>query len=137
MALFFDQTWFTEQLKRVGRTPNDLAQAMGIELIDLAAVWKDQRELSPAEVRAMAAVLRQPVAEVASRAGISTPVPDAPPGGSSEGDGSGGGNADLSAILARLDELSARLDRLERAVADVKALALDMRAGAGTPTERT
>lgn len=127
MALFFDQTWFTQRLKDVGRTPNELAEAMGLPLTELAAVWKDQRELSAGEVRAMAAVLEAPVAEVASRAGISTPVPAEP---------AEGGNA---AIHARLDDIVTRLERLERAVADVKALALDLRTapgdGAGDATE--
>lgn len=128
MALFFDQTWFNRRLEAVGRTPGDLAEAMGIPLIDLAAVWKDQRELSPAEVRAMARLLQQPVAEVAARAGISTPVPADEAGT--------GAMPDSNAVLHRLDDIVARLDRLERAVADVKALARDLQVGSRGGNER-
>ena len=134
MALFFDQTWFAERLKDVGRTPNDLAEAMGIALIDLAAVWKDQRELSPAEVRAMAQVLRQPVAEVASRAGIATPVPGEAVEAAVE---AAAGMPDLAAVMARLDDIAARLERLERAVNKVTAMAGDLPADTPDTTEGT
>lgn len=128
MALFFDQAWFKQKLEEAGRTPQDLADAMGIPLIDLAAVWKDQRELSASEVRAMARVLGQPVAEVASRAGISTPVPEeAGPGDGEAGAEDAARDAALGRILSRLDDMDTRLSRLERAVADVKALVLDLR----------
>jgi len=122
MALFFDQKWFTDRLNDMGRTPNDLAEAMAIPLIELAAVWKDQRELSVDEVRAMAQFLKAPIEEVASRAGVSTPIPSDPGEGSAEG-------GDLAAVLERLDEMTHRLDRLERAVGDIKALLLDHRLG--------
>lgn len=125
MALFFDQRWFTDRLNELGKTPNGLAEAMGIELIDLAAVWKDQRELSVAEVRAMAAYLDAPVADVASRAGISTPIPeDACDAPAAAGEASG-------ALLVRLDDMDARLARLERIVGDVHALLMEQRLAAG------
>lgn len=120
MALFFDQKWFTDRLNDMGRTPNDLADAIGMPLIELAAVWKDQRELSVDEVRGMAAFLKAPVEEVASRAGVSTPIP-------SEPGETGAGGSDLAPVLERLDEMAHRLDRLERAVGDIKALLLDTR----------
>jgi len=121
MALFFDQAWFTNRLNELGKTPNDLAEAMNLPLIDLAAVWKDQRELSVDEVRAMAAFLDTPVEDVASHAGISTPVPRA------TSDVPAPEGADLGPVLDRLDEMAHRLDRLERMVGDIKALLLDQR----------
>ncbi len=120
MALFFDQKWFTDRLNDMGRTPNDLAEAMAIPLIELAAVWKDQRELSVDEVRAMAQFLKFPVEEVASRAGVSTPIPSEP-GQAPDGE------RDLGAVLERLNEMTHRLDRMERVVGDIKALLLDHR----------
>ncbi|MGD1933868.1 MAG: hypothetical protein ACFB0Z_05045 [Candidatus Phaeomarinobacter sp.] len=120
MALFFDQKWFTDRLNDMGRTPNDLAEAIDLPLIELAAVWKDQRELSVEEVRAMAQFLKAPVEEVASRAGVSTPIPR-------EAAADSGAGADLASVLERLDEMAHRLDRLERAVGDIKALLLDER----------
>ena len=120
MALFFDQKWFTDRLNDMGRTPNDLAEAMAIPLIELAAVWKDQRELSVDEVRAMAKFLKSPVEEVASRAGVSTPIP-------SESGDAPDGESNLGTVLERLDEMTHRLDRMERAVGDIKALLLDHR----------
>lgn len=121
MALFFDQKWFTERLNDLGRTPNELAEAMNLPLMDLAAVWKDQRELSVEDVRAMAEFLRAPVEEVASHAGISTPIPSVPLAPSDEH----GDAADLTQVVTRLDEMSHRLDRLERSISDIKALLLD------------
>jgi len=125
VALFFDQQWFTRRLEEVGRTPNDLARAMDIPLIDLAAVWKDQRELSADEVRAMAAVLDAPVADVAAHAGIATPIPTpAPDSGMADMD-----TQTMVAVVTRLDAIARRLDALERAVGDIKSLI--MTAGPG------
>jgi hypothetical protein len=121
MALFFDQKWFTDRLNALGKTPNGLAEAMGIPLIDLAAVWKDQRELSVEEVRAMAEFLDAPVQDVASHAGISTPIPV---------DEGADGTHDAeqpNAVLARLDRMDARLERLERMMGDVHALLMEER----------
>jgi hypothetical protein len=72
-------------------------------------MWKDQRELSAADVRALAKLLQIAAPEIATRAGVSTPVP-AP---------------ESDAALAKLNE---RLDRLERTLAEIKALVLDLRA---------
>ena len=121
MALFFDQRWFTDRLNALGKTPNGLAEAMGIPLIDLAAVWKDQRELSVEEVRAMAEFLDAPEQDVASHAGISTPIPV------DEGADGTPDTEQPNAVLARLDRMDARLERLERMVGDVHALLMEER----------
>lgn len=121
MALFFDQKWFTDRLNALGKTPNGLAEAMGMPLIDLAAVWKDQRELSVEEVRAMAGFLEAPMQDVASHAGISTPIPV---------DENADGDSDkeqTNALLGRLDRMDARLERLERMMGDIHALLMEQR----------
>ncbi len=70
-------------------------------------MWKDQRELSADNVRVLAALLSVPPAEIADRAGISTPVPkDAP--------------ADGAALRA----LGERLARVEAALAEIRSLVL-------------
>jgi len=76
MALFFDAEWFDAQLAERGLSRAVLAAAAGLTPDDLALVFKDQRELSAAEVAAFAELLGVTPAEVADRAGISTPTPD-------------------------------------------------------------
>jgi transcriptional regulator with XRE-family HTH domain len=109
MALFFDSQWFDARLSAAGLQRADLAAALGLDAAQIAEVWKDQRELSAGDVRIMAALLAAPPAEIASRAGVSTPVPkDAAPDG--------------------MAELGDRLARVERALAEIKTLILEMRA---------
>ena len=79
MALFFDQLWFDTRLAERGLTRGVLAAVTGISEADLALVWKDQRELSAAEVAALAELLGVSGAELADRAGVSTPTPGADP----------------------------------------------------------
>lgn len=79
MALFFDQCWFDARLRERGLEKAVLAAVSGLSEADLALVWKDQRELSAAEVAVFAELLGVTGAEVAHRAGISTPVPGADP----------------------------------------------------------
>jgi len=111
MALFFDSDWFNARLAGRGLSQRDAARVLGLDDGQIADVWKDQRELSVHDVRLLAELLGAPPAEVASRAGVSTPVPaDAP--------------ADTSAALA---ELSERLSRIERALLELKALLLERR----------
>ena len=105
MALFFDSQWFDARLAGAGLKRGDVAAALGLNAEQIAEVWKDQRELSANDVRLLSALLSVPAAEIASRAGISTPVPkDAPSG-------------DLA-------EISARLARVEHALAELKTLVL-------------
>lgn len=75
MALFFDAEWFDARLAERGLTRAVLAAASGLGEADLALVFKDQRELSARDVAVFAELLGAPAAEVASRAGVSTPVP--------------------------------------------------------------
>ncbi|MDO8296909.1 MAG: DNA-binding protein [Caulobacter sp.] len=101
MALFFDQSWFDARLAGRGLTRGVLAAVAGMSEADLALVWKDQRELSAGEVAAFAELLGVSGAEVARRAGISTPVPGADP-------------------LARIAALERRVAALEAEIARLK-----------------
>jgi transcriptional regulator with XRE-family HTH domain len=75
MALFFDGEWFDGKLAERGLSRAVLASVSGMSEADLALVFKDQRELSAAEVAAFAELLGVTPAEVAHNAGVSTPVP--------------------------------------------------------------
>ncbi|HXQ45846.1 MAG TPA: DNA-binding protein [Caulobacteraceae bacterium] len=77
MALFFDADWFQAKLAERGLEPAALAAGAGMSAADLALAFKDQRELSAAEVRAFAELLGVSPREIAEHAGISTPVPGA------------------------------------------------------------
>lgn len=102
MALFFDQDWFSARLAERGLTRAVLAAVAGMSEADLALVWKDQRELSAGDVAAFAELLGVPAAEVAHRAGISTPVPGGDP------------LARIAALERRVAALEAELARLKR-----------------------
>ena len=75
MALFFDSQWFDARLAALGLARVDLGRALGLGEEQLAEVFKDQRELSAGNVRLIAALLGVDAKEIASRAGVSTPVP--------------------------------------------------------------
>lgn len=77
MALFFDTVWFDARLKAVHLSRADLAAALGLSPEQVAEIWKDQRELSARDVALLAGLLGVSPADVAHRAGISTPVPPA------------------------------------------------------------
>jgi len=108
MALFFDSEWFDARLAALGLQRADIATALGLNLEQISEVWKDQRELSASHVRTLSAMLAAPAAEIANRAGVSTPVP----------------KDVASGELYRIDE---RLERVERALAEIKALVLELR----------
>jgi len=103
MALFFDAAWFDARLGERGLSRSILAAAAGMSEADLALVYKDQREVSAREVEVFAELLGVPVAEVARQAGISTPVPG--------------------------QSVEARLARLEREVAELRAEVVKLRSG--------
>ncbi len=109
MALFFDSAWFDARLKAAGLARADAAAALGLNAEQIADLWKDQREVSAGDVRILAALLAASPAEVASRAGVSTPVPQDVP-------------ADAPG------EFAERLARVEHALAEIKALLLELRA---------
>lgn len=79
MALFFDSSWFDARLSERGLTRGVLAAASGMSEAEVVLVWKDQRELSVREVGVFAEMLGVTGAEVAHRAGVSTPTPGADP----------------------------------------------------------
>ncbi|MEJ0026961.1 MAG: hypothetical protein WDN01_13120 [Rhizomicrobium sp.] len=105
MALFFDSAWFDARLASAGLTRATVAAALGLTEEQIAELWKDQRELSAKDVRVLSALLAAPAAEIADRAGISTPVPKEAPG-------------DAGALR----ELGERLARVEDALAEIRSL---------------
>ncbi|NWH08048.1 MAG: DNA-binding protein [Alphaproteobacteria bacterium] len=109
MALFFDAAWFNAQLAAGGLTAHDLARHLALSPEEVALMWKDQREVSASEVLAMARLFNATPEEVARRAGVSTPIPKT------------GGEANAQ-ILAALSAIEGRLQRLERGLADLKAM---------------
>jgi transcriptional regulator with XRE-family HTH domain len=102
MALFFDAPWFDGKLSERGLTRDVMAAVAGLSAAELAEVFKDQREVSARQVAAFAELLGVTPAEVADRAGISTPLP----GQSVE--------SRLAALERRVAELEAELLRLRR-----------------------
>ena len=103
MALFFDRQWFEEKLAERELNQRILAAAAGMSEAELALAFKDQRELSAEEVGIFADLLGVPAAEIADRAGVSTPIP---------------GRSDLAERVQALEKkvvaLEAELARLKR-----------------------
>lgn len=99
MALFFDAAWFDARLAARGLSRATLAAAAGLDEAALADAFKDQREIAPAEAAAFAAVLGEPVEEVARRCGVSTRAPG----------------------QDRIGALEARVAALEKAIAELVA----------------
>ncbi len=116
MALFFDQDWFDQQLKSLNATQEDVAALLRLSAAQVAEIWKDQRELLPHEVSALAKFLEVTPTDVADHAGVSTPVP-----------ASDEGNVDLAVLFERIEEMNGRLARVERALIDLKSLVLEQR----------
>ena len=102
MSLFFDQSWFDARLAERGLSRAALAAVAGLSEADLALVWKDQRELSVREVAVFAELLGVSGAELADRAGISTPTPGADP------------MSRIAALERRVAALEAEIARLKR-----------------------
>ncbi|MGZ3402958.1 MAG: DNA-binding protein [Phenylobacterium sp.] len=101
MALFFDAAWFDERLAERGLSREAMAGVAGLSGADLALVFKDQRELSAAEVAVFAELLGASAAEIAAHAGVSTPVP-----------GQDDADARIAALERRVAELEAEVARL-------------------------
>lgn len=104
MALFFDAAWFDGKLSERGLSRAAMAAVAGLSERELTEVFKDQRELSAGQVAAFAELLGVAAAEVADRAGISTPSP----GASSPTD------AKIAALERRMAALEAEVARLSR-----------------------
>jgi hypothetical protein len=98
MALFFDAPWFNAQLARLHLPKSALGPMLGLTETGLAELWKDQRELKATDVAVLAALFNVAPADIAARAGISTPVPRPA--------------AAQADIIARLDRIEALLQRL-------------------------
>src|ERR1700754_4811032 len=79
MALFFDAPWFDGKLAERGLARAVMAAVAGLSEAELAEVFKDQREVSAGQVAAFAELLGVSAAEVAERAGVSTPAPTEDP----------------------------------------------------------
>jgi hypothetical protein len=105
MALFFDAEWFDARLDERGLSRAVLGAAAGMSATELDLMFKDQREISAAEVTIFAELLGAPPAAVASRAGVSTPVP---------GDANAALEARIGALERRVAALEANLARLGR-----------------------
>ena len=114
MALFFDKEWFDTTLAARGLGRGDVAHALGLDEAQIAEIWKDQRELSARDVLTIAGLLGVAAAEVADRAGVSTPVPRDP-------------SVEAVSLANAISDLAARVERVERTLLDVKALLLDLR----------
>lgn len=105
MALFFDARWFDAKLAERGLTRDALAAAAGMDADALALAFKDQREIAPHEAQAFAAVLGEPVEDVARRCGVSTRAPRPQSAGEAL-------DARLTALEGRLTRIEGKLDAL-------------------------
>lgn len=101
MALFFDVEWFEARLAERGLTLAVLAAASGLSEGEITLAFKDQRELSAGEVARFAELLGVTPAELAARAGVSTPVP-----------GQAKDDARIAALERRVAALEAQIARL-------------------------
>jgi hypothetical protein len=100
MALFFDGEWFDARLASAHLSHGDAARALGVSDEAFGEIWKDQRELSAKDVTILAAILAATPQEVATHAGISTPMPKSEP---------------------TLSELAVRLEKVEAELAQLRA----------------
>lgn len=103
MALFFDAEWFDARLGERELSRWVMAAAAGMSEADLTLAFKDQRELSAGEVAAFAELLGVEPAELALRAGVSTPVP------------AQGAEARIAVLERRVSALEAEVARLRDA----------------------
>lgn len=107
MALFFDAAWFDRRLALLGLGRASIGAALNLDAAAVEALYKDQRELKPLEVRTLAALLAVPAEEVASRAGAGTiiePVVSDEP------------------FLLRLEAVESAMQRLEDRMARIETL---------------
>jgi uncharacterized protein YceH (UPF0502 family) len=107
MALFFDQLWYDARLAERGLSRTVLAAVAGMTGEELALAYKDQRELTAAQIAAFAELLGVPLAEAARRAGIGAHAVAAP--------------GEAPSLEARVATLEARVAALEAELARLKA----------------
>lgn len=105
MALFFDQAWFDAKLASVGASREDVCRLLRLTDVQVAEIWKDQRELKAQDVAQLARFLHIAPAEVALKAGVSTPVPQ-----------------DEAGLAERLDRVERKLEKIEMLLNDLTAL---------------
>jgi hypothetical protein len=106
MALFFDQSWYDARLAERGLSRTVLAAVAGMTGDELALAYKDQRELTAAQIAAFAELLGVPLAEAARRAGIGVHAA-APP-------------VEAPSLEQRVAILEARMASLEAEIASLK-----------------
>lgn len=123
MALFFDQEWFNAKLQEASASMADVAASLRITEEEVREIWKDQRELRPNEVTMLARLLGAPLSEVVLRAGVATPTPSSTPAPQQKAQAT----SDLNEVIGRLEELSARFTKMERAIADLQSLIIATR----------
>lgn len=117
VALFFDQDWFQARLAEVGQTHDALAGAAGLTVAELAAVWKDQMEITSEMVEGFAAVLGTDLHETASRCGISSVATDAVTPEPVETQNLEDTGAMLKQVISRLDGIDQSLAALHEIIA--------------------
>jgi uncharacterized protein YceH (UPF0502 family) len=103
MALFFDHEWYDARLAQRGLDRLVLAAAAGLSAADLDLVFKDQREIGPAELAVFAEMVGVSREEAARRAGV------------------GGHAAPVDPAARRMAQLEARVAVLEAQVAALTA----------------
>jgi hypothetical protein len=111
MALFFDQSWYDARLAERGLSRTVLAAVAGMTGEELALAYKDQRELTAAQIAAFAEVLGVPLAEAARRAGIGAHAATPPNEPQSRGEPSL--DQRVAALEARVCALEAEIARLK------------------------
>ena len=107
MALFFDPSWYDARLAERGLTRVVLAAVAGMTGDELALAYKDQRELTAAQIAAFAELLGVPLAEAARRAGVGAHAAALPVESVSL-------DQKVAALEARVGALEAEIARLKR-----------------------
>lgn len=104
MSLFFDADWFDARLAEKGLDRNDLAASAGIDRAELHRLFTNERAPTAAEQAAFASLLGADAIEISLRCGIANR--EAEPNGDAG---------------ARIDSIEARLDAIDRWLAEVEA----------------
>ncbi|MFT6489365.1 MAG: hypothetical protein ACJAXQ_000133 [Parvibaculaceae bacterium] len=125
MALFFDRRWFDSRLEELGLARDIVAGALQLSQVQVEEVWKDQRELSEAQVSTLAHLLNVTVEEIAHHAGISTPIPTSISAPISRSISTGhpvGDGREMQQMLGLLSQMNDRMTRLEEEVVSLRKL---------------